>query len=474
VCGLALLLSASAAAAQSPPEVTPYFADVTRVESWAFFEPRPGGGDPTYTLLGNRATLGVRVRGVRFDVEGAFEYGQLVGLPRRATVPGPLGPGALFYESARATRAYQLYFRTLSLRAKNLWPAVSIELGRMGYASGAARADRTSPLDDLRRARVEGRLVGEFEWSMFRRAFDGVRVDVERPRWRASGALLFPTQGGFEESANAPLSKLRLILVEGGTEGGTLVPPFPPSSHLQLFAYHYHDHRAITTRPDNSGLAAAAADISIATVGGAHTGLYTAGPGRIDSVVWAAAQTGDWYGEPHRAFSVAAEGGYQWSNGWRPWLRAGLLYASGDDDARDGRHRTFFPMVPSANRHVRSMAYATMNVRDAFAQVFLHPRPRLRINAEGHRVSLVEPRDRWYVGSGATARAGLFFGYTSRPSSLATSLGTIVEGAVDVELAARWNLTAYAGAMVGGDVVRRLFAGNRLRFVYVESVLRLQ
>ena len=38
----------------------------------------------------------------------------------------------------------------------------------------------------------------------------GVRVDVSRPRWHATAALLFPVQGAFEESANATMSDVRV------------------------------------------------------------------------------------------------------------------------------------------------------------------------------------------------------------------------------------------------------------------------
>ena len=44
-----------------------------------------------------------------------------------------------------------------------------------------------------------------------------------------------------------------------------------------------------------------------------------------------AAQAGDWYGQPHRAASVAVEAGHRWTRApYRPWLRAGYLWASGD------------------------------------------------------------------------------------------------------------------------------------------------
>jgi len=40
--------------------VTPILSDVTRVESWRFFDPGPSGGEPDYSFLGNRISFGVQ------------------------------------------------------------------------------------------------------------------------------------------------------------------------------------------------------------------------------------------------------------------------------------------------------------------------------------------------------------------------------------------------------------------------------
>ncbi|HYU79834.1 MAG TPA: hypothetical protein VEK56_12670, partial [Vicinamibacterales bacterium] len=84
---------------------------MTRVESWSFFQPFEGGGNPTYSFVGNRATLGVRVKSVRFDLDGAFQYAQLVGVPERAVGPNALGSGGFYFFQAGSREAYQLYFK---------------------------------------------------------------------------------------------------------------------------------------------------------------------------------------------------------------------------------------------------------------------------------------------------------------------------------------------------------------------------
>ena len=193
--------------------------------------------------------------------------------------------------------------------------------------------------------------------------------------------------------------------------------------------------------------------------------------GEIDTVLWAAAQTGDWYGQEHRAVSITGEAGFRWSSAWRPWIRGGFLHASGDRNPADARHGTFFQMVPTVRRYSLSTAYAQMNLRDAFAQVLLQPRSAVTARVELHRVSLAEAADRWYAGSGATVRSGNYFGFSGRASNGATSVGTVAEGSVDVQLNRRWSMNGYLGWIKGGEVVRRLFAGDRLVFFYVENAL---
>lgn len=64
-----------------------------------------------------------------------------------------------------------------------------------------------------------------------------------------------------------------------------------------------------------------------------------------------------------------------------------------------------------------------------------------------------------------------FFGYAGRVSGGATSIGTVVESAADLSLLANWSVNGYIGRLLGGDVVRSLFADDRLTFFYVESVV---
>jgi hypothetical protein len=318
----------------------------------------------------------------------------------------------------------------------------------------------------VRRLAIDGRLVGSFDWSLYQRRFDGARVDWRGRDRYAGGSAFLVTQGGYEESANLSMNRLVLATAFAGHRHGEV-------AESQAFGVVYRDRRKIDIRPDNSLTPVDAADITMAAVGASHVASRPAGPGLVDYAAWGAWQFGDWYDETHLAYGAAAQAGFQWIDApWTPWVRAGFSYASGDGNGRDDRHGTFFPMLQETRTYGQSMVYAQANLRDLFVQVLAAPHGRARVRGDVHRLDLADAGDRWYQGSGATARDGRFFGFSTRPSSGVTGLGTVLEGSADVQLSRYWSVNGYAGRMWGGPVVGALFASDRLFYWYVENVLR--
>ncbi|MEZ5286219.1 MAG: alginate export family protein [Vicinamibacterales bacterium] len=475
VCLAAALLPARASAQDALPDdldVSGLVTNVTRVEGWRFFETPVEEADPRYTFIGNRSDLGVRVRGRRFDLGGGFSYVRLERLPRRAIGPGGLGTGAFYFAASGLPYSYQVFLTELTVAAHTADRRFTLTAGRMPYTSGAEGAfiDATrasAHMAEVRRLRLDGRLLGNFEWSFYQRRFDGLRLDADGDRRYAGAAAYLVTQGVYEESANLTMPKLAVGSAWTGWRHGT-------SSETQVFAQAYRDRRAIDIRPDNANIATAAADISVVAVGASHIGTRRLARGEADWLLWGAAQGGDWYGETHRAQAGALEGGYRLATGGRPWVRAGVSYASGDGQARDGRHETFFPMLADVRTYAQSMVYAPMNLRDAFVQVLADPHPRARVRVDLHRLDLANAEDRWYQGSGATAKTGRYFGFSTRPSGGATGLGTVVEGSVAVRLSRYWSVNAFAAHLRGGPVVRARFSSDRRWFWYVENTVGLK
>jgi hypothetical protein len=455
----------------APPRTTTLFdwtvTNTSRVESWSFFEPPPAGGNPDYTFFANRLRVGGARSWARVDVEAALQYVQFAELPKQAIGPGPLGTGAAYYSQSGHSDSRGIYLRTLNARVR-LPGRVIVQAGRFPYQSGGESSSGRPKVEAIKRARLDGRLIGEFEWSLYQRSFDGARADLDRERWHLTGAWFSPTQGGFEEKAGK-----RLAGVSVGALAFALRPSaFPRATDLNVFALRYDDDRPVTARPDNTGLVAERADVGITTFGTAAIGAATVRNGEADWFAWLAGQSGSWYAQRHRAWSVALEGGYQWKTSWQPWVRGGLLYASGDDDPHDDRHGTFFPILPTVRKYAFTASYAPMNLRDLFMELIVRPDARVTTRLDARRLSLAQAADLWYVGSGASEQRGSSFGYAGRRSGGAVDLGTVIEGATDVRLSRIWSVNGFIGTIRGGDVVRTLFAGEWLRFAYLESVIQ--
>lgn len=458
-------------AAGAQPAVTGTLSNTTRAESWSYFQPKTDPralteapiGEPDYTFFGDRAELGVRVEGSRFDLSGAFNYVRLENLPTKAIGPGGLGTGAFYFAASGARYSYQLYFGELTLKTK-FRDGASFTVGRMPFSSGGEVVSGSFSLQRLKAERLESRLIGNFEWSYYQRRFDGARVDVDRPHWHFNLSAFVPTQGGFEESTNLSMPKVQV--------GATSFTLKSSNVDWQGFGYLYRDRRGEAAVVDNTFSLDRPINVSIATIGGSYARVLPRRSGEFDLVAWVAAQAGDWYGRSHRAASVALEAGHRWTRApYRPWLRGGYLWASGDRNQEDDRHGTFFQMMPSSRKYALSSGYAQMNLSDAFAQLVVEPR-RLKARIEVHALQLASGQDLWYQGSGATASKNRFFGFSGRAAAGRRSLGTVIEGAVDVPIRKYWSLNAYAATMSAGDVVAQMFTKKRLGFWSLENVVR--
>jgi hypothetical protein len=459
----------------APPTAATWGASVTnllRVETWRFFEPPPSGGDPDYTFLGDRLRLEVHGRWPRAEVTVAAQYVGLAGLPETAQGPGPFGTGALYFnQGGRRTNPQQLYLKYANVTLRGALPGVDLQFGRMAYTSGAEARSGSPKIETLRRQRLDARLVGEFEWSQYQRSYDGIRFDLARSDWKATAIAFMPSQGGFARVAGPTITD---VIVAGGTVSSRSTAPAPRRTEWQAYGLYYSDDRPVTERPDNTGQTAARADIGITTFGGVALGAYAAGRGEIDVFAWAAAQSGNWYGQDHTAFAVAAEAGYQWSaTPWRPWIRGGLFHASGDEDPADDQHGTFFPLLPTVRRFSQTTVYGTMNLHDVFVQVQARPRPPLGLRFDVHRVNLDSAADLWYAGSGATLGEGSVFGYSGRRSNGSDRLGTSLEGSVDYTVQPGWTVHAFLAHIDGGPVVTGTFSGSSLWYAYAELAVTL-
>ena len=457
--------------ARPAPGTTTFLAEtLLRVEFWRYFQPRDGGAAaPDYTFAGSRSSLGVSYVGSRWSAQGTLQYVRLENLPARAIGPGLLGTGAAYYFQAAGTFSYQFYLRGLSLAWRDPEEGTWVEAGRLSRAAAVEPPSGDATIDGLVRDELNGRLLGDMEWSYYQRAWDGVRGGIARHGRSATLTVAAPTQGTYEESANLYMDDVPVVALELSARPGAVIP----RTRLDAFGIYYGDTRRVSARPDNTARQEARVRLALSTVGASAAGAYPRGGGTVDVSLWGAVQGGRWYEQSHRAAAGSAAIGYRrTSAAWRPRARAGIVWASGDPDPLDDRHGTFFPMLPSGDRLSGLNAYALMNVRDAWVAVDLVPSSRLHVAGGLHRVRLGQGADRWYHGSGATARVGNYFGFQGRAGGGATSLGTVMEARVEWRPWGRVALRGYVGRMAGGDVPASLFAGPRLLTGWMESAVR--
>jgi len=437
---------------------------------WRFFEPRPGGGDNEYAFGANRLFASVQRTDRAFDLTAALQYVHFAGLPSNAVGPGPLGTGAVYFAHAGRSDSHQVYLRYANVRLKRIVPATTIQVGRMPYSSGGEAASGNAKIEAVKLQRVAARLIGEFEWSIYQRAYDGVRLDTAHPGWSGTAIAFHPTQGGFEDAAGLMMPGVTVL----GAAATVRSAVSSPAVQYQVFSYRYRDTRAITQRPDNTGRPATSIDVGINTFGATVIVAPAAEHGRQwDGFLWIAAQSGSWYEQRHRAESLAAEAGHQWTTArWQPWLRGGYLFASGDRDPSDNRHGTFFEMLPTVRRYAQTALYSQMNNTDLFVQLLARPHAKINARIDWHRVGLASSHDAWYFGSGATQQRGAIFGFATRPSFGARHLATIGEGSLDYAIAPHWSVNGYLSVGRGGGVVTPAFAGRTIVFGYVENVVQ--
>ena len=85
--------------------------------------------------------------------------------------PGALGTGALYFDASQDTNSNQVYLKTLNLRLTPT-PGFTVAIGRLPYATGSESPSGVPAIEAVKRQRLDSRLIGEFEWSIYQRVFD--------------------------------------------------------------------------------------------------------------------------------------------------------------------------------------------------------------------------------------------------------------------------------------------------------------
>jgi hypothetical protein len=444
----------------------------SRVEVWDSFAADEGNA---YAFSGNLIRLGLSGQKKTWDWQIELAAPILLGLPEDAIRPAPqlqLGFGGIYYgANDRERNAAMLFPKQAFVRFKGLLGNNdSLRLGRFEFIDGTETTPGNATLAALKRDRIAHRLIGNFGFTHVGRSFDGAQYV-----WNGGGLNVTllgaaPTRGVFQVDGwgNLPIA-VGYGAFTGTTKGAAY------DGEWRLFGMYYDDTRDIA-KVDNRPAALRAfdfGDVRIGTFGGHYIGEMRRDTGAFDVLLWGAGQVGSWGALDHRGWAFAAEAGWQpeGAPALRPWIRAGYSHSSGDGDPRDGRHDTFFQVLPTARVYARFPFYNLMNNRDAFASFILRPAKKITVRTDARRLWLANSSDAWYQGGGAFQPWS--FGYIARPASGGTGLATLWDISADWNVAAQATLSGYFAHAWGGDVVKAIYpASPNANLGYVEVTYR--
>lgn len=422
-----------------------------------------------YAFLGNRTQVGAGVRWRWLSAHLQAQHTLLADVPRRGS-----GVGGTYRAHTNRSFQEQVWLRQGWLQAVlDRGPVrATVQGGRFRYLDGTEIQSRNPTLDWLRKARIAERLVGPFDFTHVGRSFDGGRVALDTEQVNLSGFYLVPTSGGFEISAGRTMS-----VDLGGLSLGWKDSERFPGMQARAFWIHYEDRRPArgeVVAVDNRAAVARAADagkIRVETFGADVLRVQSVGPGNWDTLLWVAGQTGAWQSLDQTSWAYAVETGYQLPDvPWQPWVRLAFFRSSGDSDPEDGRHGTFFQLLPTARLYAFTPFYNLMNSQDLMLQLLMRPFGALRTRFDLHWLRVTEGRDLLYAGGGATKSD--FFGFAGTPAGGARDVAYAMNLSVGYALMENLDLQGYVSHAFGQRVVRNSFPhAHDLTYGFVEATL---
>ncbi len=447
----------------------------TRIESWDWFH---GNANNDYTFPGSIARLSLSESTRAFDWQIEFAAPFLLGLPDDAIAAGAqgqLGLGASYFAANhRETNAGMVFAKQGFIRFKNLGGVQeqTLRLGRMEFIDGTEVAPKDGTLVALKRDRIAHRLIGNFGFSDVGRSFDGAQYSRSFSRVNLTLFGGRPTRGVFQVDGWGELNINVYYGALTGQVGGK-----EHAGEWRIFGLGYQDLRDGVLKTDNRPVPARTADarhINIGTFGGHYIHTVDTSAGRFDGLAWLAVQTGSWGRLAQRAGAFAVEGGWQarFLSQLKPWLRGGYNYGSGDNNAGDSTHGTFFQVLPTPRVYARFPFFNMMNNRDVFGELVLRPAKTVTVRSEIHSLRLANRNDLWYSGGGAFQP--WTFGYTGRTSSGQSSLATFYDVSADYNFNAHLAIGAYYGRAAGKLVVQFIYPqGKNANFGFLELLFKI-
>ena len=223
------------------------------------------------------------------------------------------------------------------------------------------------------------RLIGNFGFTNAQRSFDGIDAHWTLNGWNITGDGGAHDQGVFNMNGNPELNV--------DVEYLALTHPQARQHVLwRVFAAGYHDGRTGLTKTDNRALPLRSADhknIRIGTYGADLIAAIPVESGQFDFLFWGAVQNGNWGSQGAQCRAVALEAGYRFGKqAAAPWFRGGWFRSTGDNNATDSTHNTFFQLLPTPRLYARVPFYNLMNNTDEFVQLIDKPVKRVALRSD--------------------------------------------------------------------------------------------
>jgi len=440
----------------------------TRTEGWNWFQAPTGNSD--YGYFGSLLRVGIGQTGERFDwfIEG--EQPSVLGLPNDAVIAAPqgqLGLGGSYYAANNNhTNVANGFVKQAFVNLKRVGP-LGLKIGRFEYFDGTEVKPKDAMLAGIVQNRISSRLISNFAFTTVQRSFDGVQLSGNVGRNNVTFFGGRPTQGVFQVKG---MNELDVDAYYGAYT--RQVGNERNAGDFRVFAMGYIDHRTTVLKTDNRPSKTRAGDfgkIEIATWGADYVHVsHVQGAGDFDFLVWGALQTGSWGSLTQRAAAFVGEAGWQAPVKVKPWVSVGYSYGSGDGNASDSRHGTFFQDLPTPRQYARFPFYNMMNNEDLYATFNIKPVSKLALRSEVHTLRLASSSDFWYSGGGAFQPGT--FGFTGRPSNTNRGLANVCDISADYQFTRSFGANVYYGHAFGKGVISSIYPKDASgQLVYLET-----
>ena len=461
VCAAGLLGAATFSAAAPPPDTgRPPYAPLRFEEDWSAFDPADGDDfwDPLkHVDLTEDGRIWVSFGG---EFRGRVEAWQDFGFVDGEDDVFALGRARL-HADLHLGEHVRVFLEGLSAHVtdRNL-PGGRRTLDVDTLEPHDAFVDLMLPWGDdgevtLRVGRQEllfgrQRLVSPLPWANAMRAWDAVRVLVERGEWRVDGfASLFVPVQKYEFNDWAPGSNFYGVYASGSVAPGDR--PF----EVDLYV--------LGLSRDDVHLAGELGDEDRISVGARIGGDLAAG---LDFDVEGTYQFGELGSADLSAWSFASVVGRTFGDvRWSPRVEVGFDYASGDGAPGDGDVGTFYALFPLGHAYFGILdVIGRQNVVDLSSSVSISPLPRLKLKLAAHCFWRARDDDAVYNPGGVAIRPG---GLSDR-----SEVGQEIDLTATYALSRHWTLEGGYAHFFPGDFLRDSGPHDDIDWGYLQAVYR--